>query len=84
MTYAAEVRKRAERGRISGFYGTAGGLGSIVGSSIGGAIAEFSGFRAMIGSGAVVIFGGALYLGGAALRHERMQRRALSPSREST
>jgi hypothetical protein len=38
----------------------------------------------MIGSGAAVIFAGALYLGGAAVRYGRSQRRALSASREST
>ena len=84
MTYAAEVRKRSERGRISGLYGTAGGLGSILGSSFGGAVAEFIGFRALIGSGAGIMFGGALYLGGATVRHARRQRRALSSSPEST
>lgn len=84
MTYAAEVRKRSERGRISGLYGTAGGLGSILGSSFGGAVAEFIGFRALIGSGAGIMFGGGLYLGGATVRHARRQRRALSSSREST
>jgi len=31
MTYAAEVRARAERGRIAGLYGTAGALGGIIG-----------------------------------------------------
>lgn len=71
MTYAAEVRGRAERGRISGLYGTAGALGSILGSSLGGAATQFLGFRAMIGAGAAVVFVGAVYLGGAALRHRR-------------
>jgi len=84
LTYAAEVRKRSERGRISGFYGTAEGVGSILGSSFGGATAEFIGFRALIASAASVIFAGALYLGGAAIRHDRTQRRAFSSSREST
>jgi MFS family permease len=84
LTYAAEVRKRSERGRISGLYGTAGGLGSILGSSFGGATAEFIGFRALIGAGAGMIFGGALYLGSAAIRYGRSQRRrALPPSSES-
>lgn len=74
MTYAAEVRKRAERGRISGFYATAGSLGSILGSSVGGATAEYIGFRALIGATAGVIFAGALYLGGAALSYHRKLR----------
>ncbi len=68
MTYAAEVRARAERGRVSGLYGTSGALGSILGSSLGGAATEFVGFRALIGACAGVIFAGALYLGGAAAR----------------
>jgi len=84
MTYATEVRKRSERGRISGLYGTAGGLGSILGSSFGGAVTEYIGFRAMIGACAGVIFGGALYLGGVTVRHGRSQRRASSLSRGST
>ena len=84
MTYATEVRSRSERGRISGFYGTAGGLGSILGSSFGGAVTEFIGFRALIGACAGVIFGGALYLGGATVHYDRTQRQVVSPSREST
>ncbi|MGC9347495.1 MAG: MFS transporter [Anaerolineae bacterium] len=69
MTYAAEVRARSERGRISGLYGTAGALGSIVGSSLGGALTEYVGFRALIGAGAGIIFAGAAYLAGATWRH---------------
>ena len=78
MTYAAEVRARAERGRVSGLYGTAGALGSIVGSSLGGAVTEFAGFRTLIGAGAGVVFAGALYLGGVALRFASSVRAALS------
>jgi MFS family permease len=74
MTYAAEVRKRSERGRISGLYGTAGSLGSILGSTIGGGTAEYIGFRALIGSTAGVFFAGALYLGSASARYIRVQR----------
>jgi MFS family permease len=69
MTYAAEVRARAERGRISGLYGTAGALGAILGSSLGGALTEYVGFRALIGAGAAVIFAGAVYLGAMTVRH---------------
>lgn len=68
MTYAAEVRGRTERGRISGLYGTAGALGAILGASLGGAATEYLGFRPMIGGGAVVILAGAFYLAGAAFR----------------
>jgi MFS family permease len=89
MTYAAEVRARAERGRISGLYGASGALGSILGSSIGGAVTEFVGFRALIGTCAAVIFAGAVYLGGAALRFAArlklvgvVERSALSAGRD--
>jgi MFS family permease len=71
MTYAAEVRARSERGRISGLYGTAGAFGSILGSSLGGALTQYVGFRALIGAGAAIIFVGAIYLGGAAWRHHQ-------------
>jgi MFS family permease len=69
MIYAAEVRKRAERGRISGLYQTAGSVGSIAGSSLGGAVTEYAGFQTLIGLCAGLIFSGALYLGGAAIKH---------------
>ncbi|MCJ7738064.1 MAG: hypothetical protein MUQ10_12260, partial [Anaerolineae bacterium] len=59
-------------------------VGSILGSSFGGATAEFIGFRALIASAASVIFAGALYLGGAAVHYHRRQRRAFLSSREST
>lgn len=68
MTYAAEVRARSQRGRMTGVYGMAGALGSILGSSLGGAVTEYIGFRALIGAGAAVMAAGAVYLGGAALR----------------
>jgi MFS family permease len=68
MTYAAEVRSRSERGKVSGLYGTAGALGSILGSSVGGVLTEALGFRALIGLAAGIIFAGAIYLASAALR----------------
>lgn len=68
MTYAAEVRKRAERGRISGYYSTAGSVGSILGSSMGGVVTEYAGFRTLIGICAGIIFAGALYIGSTAVR----------------
>ncbi|TFG71775.1 MAG: MFS transporter, partial [Anaerolineales bacterium] len=71
MTYAAEVRKRAERGRISGYYSTAGAVGSILGATLGGAVTQFMGFRALIGICAGVIFAGAIYLGVEAVRNRR-------------
>jgi MFS family permease len=68
MTYAAEVRSQAERGRASGLFGSAGGLGSIIGSAMGGALAQLVGFVPMI------VFGGSVYMGVNALRW-RMQTR---------
>lgn len=74
MTYAAEVRARAERGRIAGLYGTAGALGGIIGASLGGAVAEYLGFRVLIGGAAVVILLGACYLALAAWRWHVVER----------
>ncbi|MCU0520157.1 MAG: MFS transporter [Anaerolineae bacterium] len=76
MIYAAEVRSRAERGRMSGIYGTAGALGSILGSSLGGAITQYAGFRALIGASAALVFAGAIYLGSVAIRRAATQSRA--------
>jgi MFS family permease len=69
MIYAAEVRKRAERGRISGLYQTAGSVGSIAGSTLGGAVTQYAGFQTLIGTCAGLIFSGALYLGGVTFKH---------------
>jgi SET family sugar efflux transporter-like MFS transporter len=74
MTYATEVRARAQRGRASGLYSSAGGLGSILGSSVGGTLAQFAGFRTMIATNAALIFAGALYLASAAFRYRRAPR----------
>ena len=68
MTYAAEVRSRSQRGRVSGLYSSSGGIGAILGSAMGGALAQFAGFRVMIGVNAALIFGGAVYLAVAAVR----------------
>lgn len=68
MIYVAEVRARDERGRMAGVYGMAGALGSILGSSLGGMITEYVGFRALIGAGVAVMAVGAVYLGMAAVR----------------
>lgn len=69
MTYAAEVRAKAQRGRISGLYSSAGSIGAILGSTMGGALAQFAGTPTMILANAVLIFGGALYLAIVAFRH---------------
>jgi MFS family permease len=68
MTYAAEVRSRQQRGQASGLYSSAGGLGSILGSSTGGTLTQLSGFRTMIAANAALIFMGAVYLGIASVR----------------
>jgi len=62
MTYATEVRSREQRGTVSGLYNSAGGLGAILGSSMGGIQTQLMGFQAMIGTNAALIFGGAVYL----------------------
>jgi MFS transporter, SET family, sugar efflux transporter len=62
MTYATEVRGRAQRGWVAGLYGAAGGLGSILGASLGGLQTQWMGFRPMIATNAALIFAGAIYL----------------------
>jgi len=71
MTYAAEVRAKAQRGRISGLYSSAGSIGAILGSTMGGALAQFASTPTMILINAALIFGGAIYLAIVALRHRR-------------
>jgi len=71
MTYAAEVRSREQRGAASGLYNSAGGLGAILGSSLGGIQTQLMGFQAMIATNAALIFGGAIYLATTA-RHVRV------------
>lgn len=68
MTYATEVRSREQRGAASGLYNSAGGLGAILGSSMGGIQTQLMGFRAMIATNAALIFGGAVYLAATARR----------------
>ncbi len=62
MTYAAEARPRSQRGWVSGLYSSSSGIGNILGSFAGGALAQFTGFRTMISISAVLMFGGAVYL----------------------
>jgi MFS family permease len=62
MTYAAEVRSKSQRGQASGLYSSAGGIGAILGSSMGGALTQFTSFRIMIITNAALIFSGAVYL----------------------
>jgi MFS family permease len=68
MTYATEVRSRAQRGEVSGLYSASGGLGAILGAAVGGFQTQLMGFRAMIGTNAALIFCGAVYLAVVALR----------------
>lgn len=72
MTYAAEVRDKSQRGRVSGLYGTAGGVGSILGSAMGGGITQWLGFGPMIGISATLTMVGAIYSGIEAGRHRRI------------
>ncbi|MAG13535.1 MAG: hypothetical protein CMN78_02945 [Spirochaetales bacterium] len=71
MTYATEVRSRAKRGEVSGLYSASSGLGSILGASMGGIQTQIAGFRAMIGTNAAIVFGGAIYLSGVVFRRLR-------------
>lgn len=68
MAYATEVRDQAQRGRVAGLYGSAGGLGSILGGAVGGVLTQWLGFRPMLGVNAALILAGAVYMGIAALR----------------
>jgi MFS family permease len=72
MTYATEVRAKAQRGRISGLYSSAGSIGAILGSTMGGALAQFAGTPTMILTNAMLIFGGAIYLAVTAFQHRRI------------
>ncbi len=80
MTYAAEVRAREERGRAAGLYNAAGGIGSVLGSSLGGVVTQVSGFQTMILGSAAAVFGGSLTLAGATLAHHRRQQATPQPS----
>jgi MFS family permease len=71
MTYASEVRTREQRGWASGLYSAAGGLGSILGASVGGLLTQLAGFRVMFAANAVLILLGAAYLAVEALRYRR-------------
>jgi SET family sugar efflux transporter-like MFS transporter len=77
MTYASEVRSRAQRGWASGLYSAAGGIGSIVGASVGGALTQLAGFRVMFASMSALILLGSAYLAVEALRHRRKSSRRL-------
>ena len=67
MTYATEVRSQAERGRASGLFNSAGGLGMVLGAVVGGMLTQVLGFVCMILVCGGLIFGGAVYVGGCAV-----------------
>ena len=49
--------------------GSVSGIGSILGSSLGGGLAQLTGFVVMILTNAALIGGGAIYLAVASVRH---------------
>lgn len=68
MTYAAEARPKSQRGWVSGLYSSSGGIGTILGSFMGGALAQFTSFRIMIFTNAALMLGGAGYVAVVAMR----------------
>jgi MFS family permease len=78
MTYAAEARPRSQRGWVSGLYSSSSGIGTILGSLVGGSLAQFFGFRAMILANGVLFLGGAAYLAVVAIRQAARVRRVLT------
>ncbi|MDH5441033.1 MAG: MFS transporter, partial [Candidatus Bathyarchaeota archaeon] len=71
MTYAAEARSKPQRGRVSGLYNSSGSIGSILGSTMGGALAQFINFRIMIATNAAIIFIGAVHVAIVEIRRSR-------------
>jgi MFS family permease len=77
MTYAAEARPKSQRGWVSGLYSSSSGIGTILGSFVGGSLTQFFGFRTMILTNGVLFLGGAIYLAVVAIRQAaRAPRRA--------
>jgi MFS family permease len=73
MAYVAEASSQADRGRASGLYSAARGLGSVGGGALGGSLAQLMGFVPMMLICTALLFAGAIYLAGTHL----LQRRAL-------
>jgi MFS family permease len=74
MAYATEVRGQEQRGRVAGLFGSAGGLGAILGGATGGTLTQWLGFRPMLAVNVTLVLAGAVYIGIAALRlHLRMR-----------
>lgn len=81
MTYAVEVRSRSQRGQASGLYNSSSGLGSILGSSLGGVQAQYTSSRAMITTNGVLMLAGGVYVAMVAVRQRT--RAGLKPRREN-
>jgi len=71
MTYATEVSSRKERGRASGLYSSASGLGSILGAMAGGLLVQWVGFGSMLAICAAIALLTALYMGIVAIQWRR-------------
>lgn len=69
MTYATQVRSQSQRGQVSGLYSSAGSIGTVLGSALGGMMTQWMGFRPMILVNAAIILAGAIYLAVAAVQH---------------
>jgi MFS family permease len=78
MTYAAEARPKSERGWASGLYNSSSGIGNVLGSFTGGALAQFTGFRTMISINAMLILVGAIYVTVVAVRRAARIRKGIS------
>ena len=68
MTYATEITSQAERGRISGLYSAALGVGAMMGGTLGGSLTQLLGFVPMILTSAGLMFGGGIYMAGIYVR----------------
>jgi len=71
MGIRPEASSQADRGRASGLYSSARGLGSIVGGTFGGSLTQFLGFVRMMLICAGLLLGGALYLTGTCVWQRR-------------
>jgi MFS family permease len=76
MTYAAEARSQAQRGRVSGLFSSAGGVGAILGASMGGTQTQLFGFRAMIATNAALMAVAAIYVLTVSVRRSAQRRQS--------
>ena len=72
MTYAAEARLKAQRGRVAGLYNSLGSIGSMLGSLMGGGLSQFTNFQIMLTVNAAIIFIGAMYVAFTAIKAGKM------------